>query len=113
MDMTYDPVYASLKDTLRSEGSIRVVPITEVPMPNVENLDFIDSEKLQEISSRWDSMGNEGRARTISHLVRGALQSTTPSTSRLEEIVWSQDHGSGLEVRLSESDKTIFINLER
>jgi len=89
MDMTYDPVYASLKDTLRSEGSIRVVPITEVPMPNVENLDFIDSEKLREISSRWYSMGNEGRARTISHLVRGALQSTTPSTSRLEEIVWS------------------------
>ena len=28
MDMTYDPVYASLKDTLRSEGSIRVVPLS-------------------------------------------------------------------------------------
>ena len=47
MDMTYDPVYASLKDTLKSEGSIRVILITEVPMPNVENLDFIDSEKLK------------------------------------------------------------------
>tara|TARA_B100000676_G_C17836017_1_gene710331 strand:+ start:21 stop:881 length:861 start_codon:yes stop_codon:yes gene_type:complete len=89
MDMTYDPVYASLKDTLRSEGTIRVVPITEVPMPNVENLDFINSEKLQEIASRWDSMGEEGRARSISHLCRKVLQSTKPSTSRLEEIVWN------------------------
>ena len=109
MDMTYDPVYSSLKDTLKSEGSIRVVPITEVPMPNVENLDFIDSEKLREISSRWDSMGNEGRARSISHLCREVLQSTNPSTSRLEEIVWGCIMAPGWEsdlasqIRLSSS----------
>ena len=89
MDMTYDPVYASLKDTLRLEGSIRVVPITEVPLPNVESLDFIDSENLQEISARWDSMGEEGRARSISHMCRNVLHRKTPSTSRLEEIVWN------------------------
>ena len=89
MDMTYDPVYASLKDTLRLEGSIRVVPITEVPLPNVESLDFIDSENLQEISARWDSMGEEGRARSISHMCRKVLHKKIPSTSRLEEIVWN------------------------
>jgi len=101
MDMTYDPVYVSLKELLTLEGSIRVIPIPEVPSPNVDSLDFIDGNSLIDISDRWDSMGEEGRARSLSHLCRGALDSTSPSTSRLEEIVWNCILASGWEVDLA------------
>ena len=101
MDMTYDPVYVSLKDLLTLEGTIRVVPLPEVPSPNVESLDFIDENSLIDISGRWDSMGEEGRARSLSHLCRGALDSTSPSTSRLEEIVWNCILASGWKVDLA------------
>tara|TARA_Y200000002_G_C22629677_1_gene641914 strand:- start:537 stop:1397 length:861 start_codon:yes stop_codon:yes gene_type:complete len=101
MDMTYDPVYVSLKELLTSEGTIRVIPIPEVPSPNVDSLDFIDENSLIDISERWVSMGEEGRARSLSHLCRGALDSTSPSTSRLEEIVWNCILASGWEVDLA------------
>jgi hypothetical protein len=101
MDMTYDPVYVSLKELLTLEGSIRVIPIPEVPSPNVDSLDFIDGNSLIDISDRWGSMGEEGRARSLSHLCRGALDSTSPSTSRLEEIVWNCILASGWEVDLA------------
>ena len=101
MDMTYDPVYVFLKELLTLEGSIRVIPIPEVPSPNVDSLDFIDENSLIDISDRWGSMGVEGRARSLSHLCRGALDSTSPSTSRLEEIVWNCILASGWEVDLA------------
>lgn len=101
MDMTYDPVYVLLKEILTIEGSIRVIPLTEVPDPNVDTLDFIDGNSLREISDRWESMGEEGRARSISHLCRGALDSSNPSTSRLEEIVWNCVLAPGWEIDLA------------
>ena len=101
MDMTYDPVYVSFKELLTLEGTIRVIPIPEVPSPNVDSLDFIDENSLIDISERWGSMGEEGRARSLSHLCRGALDSTSPSTSRLEEIVWNCILASGWKVDLA------------
>ena len=101
MDMTYDPVYVSLKELLTLEGTIRIVPIPEVPNPNVDSLDFIDGNSLIDISDRWGSMGEEGRARSLSHLCIGAIDSTSPSTSRLEEIVWNCILASGWEVDLA------------
>ncbi len=101
MDMTYDPVYVSMKELLTLEGTIRVIPIPEVPSPNVDSLDFIDENSLSDISDRWSSMGEEGRARSLSHLCRGALDSSSPSTSRLEEIVWNCILASGWKVDLA------------
>lgn len=101
MDMTYDPVYVSLKQFLTLEGTIRVVPMPEVPSPNVDSLDFIDEKSLGEISDRWNSMGEEGRARSLSHLCRGALDSRFPSTSRLEEIIWNCILASGWDIDLA------------
>ena len=93
--------YVSLKELLTLEGTIRVVPIPEVPNPNVDSLDFIDENSLIDISDRWGSMGEEGRARSLSHLCIGAIDSTSPSTSRLEEIVWNCILASGWEVDLA------------
>jgi hypothetical protein len=48
----------------------------------------MDIDALNAVSSRWVTLDMEGRARALSHLVRSSLIRSTPSTSRLEEIVW-------------------------
>jgi len=88
MDNTYDPLYSALRDILLQEGSIKVVPLPEVPEPNISEYEWIDENLLNAISSRWFSLDLEGRARVLSNLVRGSLIRSKPSTSRLEEIVW-------------------------
>ena len=88
MDNTYDPIYSALRDFLLDEGLIKVVPLPEVPEPNVSEYEWIDENTLNAISSRWISLDLEGKARVLSNLVRGSLIRSKPSTSRLEEIVW-------------------------
>jgi|TARA_B100001996_G_scaffold330408_2_gene278564 hypothetical protein len=88
LDHTYDPLYTALRDILSDEGSIRVVPLPEVPEPNVSEHEWMDIDALNAVSSRWVTLDMEGRARSLSHLVRSSLIRSTPSTSRLEEIVW-------------------------
>ena len=88
LDQTYDPVYTSLRDHLREEGSIRVVPLPEVPNPEPDTIPGIDKYGLEALRLRWPALDLEGRARAISHLIRPALQATLPSTARLEELGW-------------------------
>jgi hypothetical protein len=88
LDHTYDPLYTALRDFLSDEGIIRVIPLPEVSEPNVSDYDWIDTNALDAISSRWVTLDMEGRARALSHLIRSSLIRSTPSTSRLEEIVW-------------------------
>ena len=95
LDTTYDPVFTNLRDTLVEDGSIRVVPLPEVPNPNISNNSWIDSEALEAVSSRWQSLDMEGRARALSHLLRPRLSSSTPSTARMEEIGWHCVMGPG------------------
>ena len=95
LDTTYDPVFTALRDTLVEDGSIRVVPLPEVPNPNISNNTWIDSEALEAVSSRWQSLDMEGRARTLSHLFRPGLSSSSPSTARMEEIGWHCVMGPG------------------
>ncbi|GIT10831.1 MAG: hypothetical protein CM1200mP32_03240 [Methanobacteriota archaeon] len=42
LDTTYDPVFTALRDALAEDGSIRVVPLPEVPEPNVSSSNWID-----------------------------------------------------------------------
>ncbi|MEC9001007.1 MAG: hypothetical protein VX779_00445 [Candidatus Thermoplasmatota archaeon] len=95
LDTTYDPVFTNLRDTLVEDGSIRVVPLPEVPNPNISNNSWIDSEALEAVSSRWQSLDMEGRARALSHLLRPGLSRSTPSTARMEEIGWHCVMGPG------------------
>lgn len=95
LDTTYDPVFTALRDTLVEDGSIRVVPLPEVPEPNIAGSTWIDSAALDAVSSRWPSLDLEGRARALSHLMRPALSRSTPSTARLEEIGWHCVLGPG------------------
>tara|TARA_B100000900_G_scaffold414061_1_gene439612 strand:- start:1897 stop:2751 length:855 start_codon:yes stop_codon:yes gene_type:complete len=88
MDNTYDPIYSALRDFLLEDGLIKVVPLPEVPEPNVSDYEWIEENTLNAISSRWISLDLEGKARVLSNLVRGSLIKSKPSTSRLEETIW-------------------------
>ena len=95
LDTTYDPVFTALRDALVEDGSIRVVPLPEVPEPNISSSAWIDPAALDAVTSRWPSLDMEGRARALSHLMRPALSRSTPSTARLEEIGWHCVMGPG------------------
>ena len=101
LDTTYDPVYSALRDILLEDGSIRVVPLPEVPKPNISNNSWIDPQALEAVSSRWDSLDMEGRARALSHLMKPGLSQSTPSTARMEEIGWHCVMGPGWQTDLA------------
>jgi hypothetical protein len=88
LETTYDPVYTTLRDLLSSEGSIRVVPIPEVDGPSIDHLPWLDKNALEAVSGKWDRMDQEGKARALSNLAKPALTSGTPSSARLEELMW-------------------------
>ena len=95
LDTTYDPVFTALRDALVQDDSIKVVPLPEVPEPNISASTWIDPTALDAVASRWPSLDKEGRARALSHLMRPALSRSTPSTARLEEIGWHCVLGPG------------------
>ncbi len=88
LDTTYDPVYTALRDLLLSEGSIRVVPIPEVDCPDTRNSPWLDTDALEAVSKQWGKMDLEGKERALSNLAKPALTSSTPSSARLEELMW-------------------------
>jgi len=88
LDTTYDPVYTTLRDLLLSEGSIQVVPIPEVGSPSAKILSWLDKDALEAVSKKWGRMDLEDKARSLSNLTKPALTSSTPSSARLEELMW-------------------------
>ena len=88
LDQGYDPVYSSLRDHLREEGVVRVVPLPEVESPNLSGLKELDKEREVSTRESWPSLDAEGKAHAISTLVMPQVLSDKTATSRLEELVW-------------------------
>ena len=101
MEHTYDPVYTVLRDYLSSAGSIRVVPLPEVPDVNLGALPAIDPVAVGAVRNRWGQLDLEGRAQALSHLIKPQLELETPSTARLEELVWHRVMNTGWEKDLA------------
>lgn len=101
MQHTYDPVYTVLRDYLSAAASIRVVTIPEVPDVNLEGLPAIDVVALDAVRDRWGQLDLEGRAQALSHLIKPQLDSETPSTAHLEELVWHRVMNTGWEMDLA------------
>ena len=97
LEHTYDPVYTVLRDYLSNEGHVRVVPMPEVPDIDPESLPGIDSVALGAVRDRWGQLDLEGRAQSLSHLLKPLLDSDVPSTARLEELGWHRIMASGWE----------------
>ena len=101
MEHTYDPVYTVMRDYLSKEGFIRVVPMPEVPEINPESMPGIDAVALGAVRDRWGQLDLEGRAQSLSHLLKRLLASELPSTARLEELGWHRVMAPGWEQDLA------------
>jgi hypothetical protein len=101
LEHTYDPVYTVLRDYLSNEGYIRVVPMPEVPDVNPDSLPRIDLVALNAVRNRWGQLDLEGRAQSLSHLLKPLLDSELPSTARLEELGWHRIMAAGWEQDLA------------
>lgn len=106
LDTTYDPVYSSLRDHLSAEGSIRVIPVTEVPNIHFNNYSWIERSDIEEATRAWANSELENRERIMGNLTRPVLNSRSPSTARVEELLWHCVLGSGWESDLASQIST-------
>ena len=106
LDTTYDPVYSSLRDHLSAEGSIRVIPVTEVPNIHFNNYSWIERSDIEEATRAWANSELENRERIMGSLTRPVLNSRSPSTARVEELLWHCVLGSGWESDLASQIST-------
>ena len=88
LDTTYDPVYSALRDFLSNEGSIRVVPVTEVMSPEDGNYEWLEPGIIASLYNEWNSFDLEKRAESMDSLAEPAILRNSPSTARLEELLW-------------------------
>jgi len=112
LDTTYDPVYSSLRDYLSAEGSIRVVPITEVQEFDAKNYFWINPTKIHSASKLWPESDLEGREKIMKELIEPVLFSNSPSTSRIEELLWHCVLGTGWETDLASQISFATLNWE-
>ena len=101
LETTYDPVYSSLRDHLSTEGSIRVIPVTEVPNLNFNNYSWLERSEIEDACSKWNNLELENREIIMGNLARPVLNSSMPSTARVEELLWHCVLGSGWESDLA------------
>ena len=101
LETTYDPVYSSLRDHLSTEGSIRVIPVTEVTNPHFNNYSWLERSEIEEATSKWANSELETREIIMGSLARPVLDSRLPSTARVEELLWHCVLGSGWESDLA------------
>ena len=101
LETTYDPVYSSLRDHLSTEGSIRVIPVTEVPILHFNNYSWLERSEIEDACSKWNNLELENREIIMGNLARPVLNSSMPSTARVEELLWHCVLGSGWESDLA------------
>jgi hypothetical protein len=95
LDNTYDPVFSKMKEILIEEGTIKVVPLTEVKKPYLKNYSWINENELSQLSTSWGKLDFEAKSISISNLVKPILRNSLPSTARIEELVWHCIVGNG------------------
>ena len=101
LETTYDPVYSSLRDHLSTEGSIRVIPVTEVPILHFNNYSWLERSEIEEATRKWANSELETREIIMGNLARPVLNSRLPSTARVEELLWHCVLGPGWESDLA------------
>ncbi len=101
LDNTYDPIFSKIKEILVNEGTIKIVPITEVKKPYMGNYSWIDETALINLSISWDELDIENKSVSISNLIKPVLNKSLPSTARIEELVWNCVVGNGWQTDLA------------
>ena len=88
MDTTYDPIHSMIRDHLKSEGSINVVPLPESHEEGDKLLKKIPTRMISRLRKKWAEMDYNDRAMALSEIALLGIDETEISTSRLEELIW-------------------------
>tara|TARA_B100000945_G_scaffold31320_1_gene21454 strand:- start:7806 stop:8651 length:846 start_codon:yes stop_codon:yes gene_type:complete len=100
LDYTYDPVFTSLRDSLKSEGFVSIVSIGEVNEPDLMELPGINSIELNLLRSEWSKIDLNEQSTRLSNLVKPLL-TTSIGVARLEELIWHRIVVHGWDVDLA------------
>jgi hypothetical protein len=94
LDSVYDPVWTIIRDHLQMEGTVQVLPITEIT--NIEELTLpnLPARTFKRLKRAWGSFDAKERAGALSELVLPMVEGENVSAARLEELVWHRVIGT-------------------
>ena len=88
LETNMDPIHTTVLNHLKEEGTLRVVPLPEVPSPAVGMMPGLSERQLKRLAKVWPTMDVEQRSMAISELLLPCLTHPELSTPRLEELTW-------------------------
>ena len=90
LDTTIDPIHTIVRDFLRDEGTIQVMPLPDIPDASVEMIPLASQRRLKRLQKLWEDMDASARAQALSEFTLPLLSSEALSTARLEELIWKR-----------------------
>ena len=90
LDTTIDPIHTLVRDFLRDEGTIQIVPLPEVQQPRIEMIPVLSQRRLSKLSNLWGDMDANQRSQALSEFSLPSLSTEGISTARFEELVWKR-----------------------
>ncbi|MDC3064538.1 hypothetical protein OA172_01385 [Euryarchaeota archaeon] len=90
LDTTIDPIHTMVRDFLRDEGTIQVLPLPEIPDASVAMMPLASPRRLKRLQKLWTEMDAPTRAQALSEFSLPLLSSEGLSTARLEELIWKR-----------------------
>ncbi|MEC8142166.1 MAG: hypothetical protein VX071_01595, partial [Candidatus Thermoplasmatota archaeon] len=90
LDTTIDPIHTMVRDFLRDEGTIQVLPLPEIPDATVDMIHLASPRRLKRLQKLWMEMDAPTRAQALSEFSLPLLSSEGLSTARLEELIWKR-----------------------
>lgn len=88
LETNMDPIHTTVLNHLKEEGTLRVVPLPEVPSPATGMMPGLSERQLRRLAKVWPTMDVDQRSMAISELLLPCLTESELSTPRLEELTW-------------------------
>lgn len=88
LDLVYDPVWTCLRDHLRDEGTVRIVPLPEVEMSGECGIEGISERSLVRLRKAWPTLDHDLRSSALSELLLNVVGTSGLSAARIEELGW-------------------------
>lgn len=88
LDTNMDPIHSMIVNHLGEEGTLRLVPLPEVPQPATGMIPGLSERQLARLRNVWPTMDVDQRSMALSELLLPCLTKDELSTPRLEELAW-------------------------
>ena len=83
-----DPIHTTVLNHLKEEGTLRIIPLPEVPLPAEGMMPGLSERQLKRLRRVWPTMDVDQRSMALSELLLPCLTQPELSTPRLEELTW-------------------------